>query len=150
MSHTSQPEPAGVRVTAQPAEERLVPLLPVMTWAAVTVTVTDPGVRSRIASAVTVATATWRAAVRCARTPRSPAAWARAGSSEAAATGCSAASHAPGGCRQDQESQAAVNRPARLAAACSRSGGNGSSEASEVAAADGWGLAVAAGRAVVL
>ena len=54
MSHTSQPEPSGVRVTAQLAEVRLVPLLLVMTWAAVTVTVTEPGVRSRIASAVTV------------------------------------------------------------------------------------------------
>ena len=42
-----------------------------------------------------------------------------------------------------------MNRPARLAAACSRAGGNGSSEASGTAA-DGWGLAVAAGRAVVL
>src|SRR5437660_1545883 len=83
------------------------------------------------------AAATWRAAARRARTPRSPAAWARAGSSEAAAIGRSAASHAAGGCRQDQESQAAVNRPARLAAACSRAGGNGSSEASGTAAADG-------------
>ena len=46
MSHTSQPEPAGVRVTAQAAEDRLVPLLLVMTWAAVAVTVTEPGVRS--------------------------------------------------------------------------------------------------------
>jgi site-specific DNA recombinase len=108
MSQTSQPAPAGVRVTAQAAEARLVPLLLVMTWAAVTVTVTEPGVRSRIASAVTVATAAWRAAVRWARTPRSSAAWARAGSSEAAAIGCSAASHAAGGCSQDQESQAAV------------------------------------------
>src|SRR6185437_12345741 len=77
MSHTTQPEPPGVRVTAQPAEERLVPPLPVMTWATVTVTVTDPGVRPVIARPVTVATATWRAAVRWARTPRSPAAWAR-------------------------------------------------------------------------
>src|SRR5258708_245519 len=87
MSHTSQPEPAGVRVTAQPADVRLVPLLLVMTWAAVAVTVTDPGVRSRIARPVTVATAAWRAAVRWARTPPSPAAWARTGSSEAAARG---------------------------------------------------------------
>ena len=119
-----------MRVTAQPAVARLVPLLLVMTWAAVTVTVTEPGVRSRIASAVTVAAAAWRAAARWARTPRSPAAWARAGSSEAAAIGRSRASQAAGDCRQDQESQAAVNRPARLAAACSRAGGNGSSEAS--------------------
>src|SRR5580693_7791956 len=105
MSHTSQPEPAGVRVTAQAAVAWLVPLLDVITWAAVTVTVTEPGVRSRIARPVTVTTAVWRPAARWARTPRSPAAWARAGSSEAAAIGCSAASQAAGGCCQDQESQ---------------------------------------------
>ena len=61
MSHTSQPEPSGVRVTAQPVEARLVPLLEVMTWAAVTVMVTEPGVRSWIARAVTVARAVWLA-----------------------------------------------------------------------------------------
>ncbi len=105
-------------------------MLAVMTWVAVTVMVTEPGVRSRMARAVTVARAPWRVAARWARMLGVPAAWARAGFSVAAAMGCSVASQAAGGCRQDQESQAAVNRPARAAAACRRAALNGSSEAS--------------------
>src|SRR5579863_1485826 len=101
-----------------------------MTCRMVTVTVTEPGVRSRICILLVVAAAVWRAAVRWARTPGVPAAWARAGYSEAAAMGRSLASQAAGDCRQDQESQAAVNRAARAAAAWSRAGGTGRIEAS--------------------
>src|SRR6266702_4587860 len=122
MSHTAQPlpPPREVRVTAKLAVAWLVPVLLVMTCRTVTEIVTEPGVRSRIWSALVVAAAVCRAALRWARTPGVPAARARAGSSELAAMGRSLASQAAGDCCQDQESQAAVNRPARTAAAWSR------------------------------
>src|SRR5215472_13586934 len=112
-----------------------------MTWRTVTVRVTEPGVRSRMRTALVVAVAVWRAAVRWARTPGVPAAWARAGYSGPAAMGCSRASQAAGACRQDQESQAVVNRAARVAAAWSRAGGNGRIAASGGAAVAGGVLA---------
>ncbi len=134
MSHTSQAEPAGVRVTAQPAQVRLVPLLPVMTWAAVTVTVTEPGVRSRIASAVTVATAT--------------AGGGALGEDAAVARGLGEGGLQRGGGHRPQPGEprgrglppgpgvpGGGEPSGEVAAACSRAGGNGSSEASAPAAA---------------
>ena len=135
MSQTAQPVPRGVRVTAKLAVAWVVPRVLVMTCRTVTATVTEPGVRSRICPAVAVAVATCRVASRWARTPGVPAAWARAGRSSAAAWGSSRASQAAGDWRQDQESQLAVNRPARTAAACSRAGLNGKIAASAGVAA---------------
>jgi hypothetical protein len=124
-SQTAQLVPRGVRVTAKLAVTWLVPLALVMTCRTVTATVTEPGVRSRICSAVAVAEAACRVVSRWARMPGVSAAWTRAGRSSAAAWGSSRASQAAGDCRQDQESQLAVNRPARTAAARSRAGLNG-------------------------
>src|SRR6185437_8779686 len=149
MSHTAQPPAAGTTVTARLAVVVLVPLAEVTVCRTPTVTVTDPGVRSRMAAEVTVAVAACRAAARWARMPGVPAASARAGYREAAAIGRSVASQAAGGCRQDQESHASVNRAARAAAACSRAREKGSAGAA-VGTAAGRELGGAVGLAARL
>src|SRR5690348_6884728 len=108
MSQTAQLVPRGVRVTAKLAVVWVVPRVLAVTWRTVTAMVTEPGVRSRICLAVTVAVAACRVAWRWARTPGVPAARARAGRNPAAAWGSSRASQAAGDWRQDQESQRAV------------------------------------------
>ena len=82
MSQTAQPLPRGVRVTAKLAVAWLVPVRPVMTCRTVTVIGDRAGGQVADLHPLVVAAAVWRAALRWARTPGVPAAWARAGYSE--------------------------------------------------------------------